>query len=52
MVNGVVLRTLCTLGVCDDPGRDENPDCQALSPHPSLYNLLRIRLMPWEGGQG
>lgn len=52
MVNAVVFCSLCTLGVCDDPSRDENPDCQALSPHPGLHDLLRIRLMPWESGQG
>ena len=50
MINAVVFCSLLALGVCDDPSCDENPDCKALSPHPGLYDLLRIRLVPW-GGQ-
>ena len=52
MVNAVVLCSLLALGVCDDPSCDENPDCKALSPHPGLYDLLRIRLVPWEVRSG
>lgn len=51
MVNVMVFCSLYTLGVCDNPSCDENPNCEALRPHPRLHNLLRIRLVPREGGR-